>query len=163
MKLPHRTITAVLMTVIYLLITVSPLAHLAMLSGGVAHALTGQCSGDCDVDGCSPERRASRTCCCWRNKQNKERSPQVNNSSSSSCCKTKPAGKVAELRCSSCPCGSNKFQSLLGSEKHQHLPYRFVSETPPQHKQLHTHPSPSRLISRHGEPPDPPPIISLRS
>jgi hypothetical protein len=163
MKFPSRSITALVMTVIYLLITLSPLAHLATLSRGVAHAVTGQCSGNCDIDGCSPERRASRTCCCWRNKQKKDHYPQVNNKNTSSCCKTKPVGKVAELRCSTCPCGSNKLLSLWGAEKLQHLPYRFISQNPPQDKQLHTHPSPRRLISRHGEPPDPPPIISIRS
>ncbi|NVN93152.1 MAG: hypothetical protein HXX11_21500 [Desulfuromonadales bacterium] len=63
MKQPHRSITAVLMTVIYVLITFSPLAPLAMFSKGVAHAVTGQCSGDCDICGCSAERRASHTCC----------------------------------------------------------------------------------------------------
>lgn len=163
MKLPSRSITAVLMTVIYLLITFSPLAPLAMHSKGIAHAVTGQCSGDCDICGCAPERRASHTCCCWRTKQKKDHSRQVSNTNASSCCKTKPAGRVVELRCNTCPCGSNKFQSLWGSEKHQHLPYRFFSASPGSLVHQHTHLPPVPLTSLHGEPPDPPPKVSQGS
>lgn len=65
----HRYITSLLLTTIYLLIVVSPLAPLAMQSKSVAHAVTGECSGDCRIDGCSLERSASHTCCCWQKKQ----------------------------------------------------------------------------------------------
>jgi len=62
----HRYITSLLMTAIYLLIVASPLAPLAMQSKSVAHAVTGECSGDCRIDVCSLERSAARTCCCWQ-------------------------------------------------------------------------------------------------
>lgn len=65
----HRYITSLLLTTIYLLIVVSPLAPLAMQSKSVAHAVTGECSGDCRIDGCSLERSAARTCCCWQKKR----------------------------------------------------------------------------------------------
>lgn len=65
----HRNLTSLLLTLIYLLIVVSPLAPLAMQSKPVAHAVTGECSGDCRIDGCSLERSATHTCCCWQKKQ----------------------------------------------------------------------------------------------
>lgn len=65
----HRYITSLLLTIIYLLIVFSPLAPLAMQSKLVAHAVTGECSGDCRIDGCSLERSAAHTCCCWQKKR----------------------------------------------------------------------------------------------
>ena len=65
----HRYITSLFLTTIYLLIVVCPLAPLAMQSKSVARAVTGECSGDCRIDGCSLERSAARTCCCWQKKR----------------------------------------------------------------------------------------------
>jgi len=65
----HRYITSLLLTTIYLLIVVSPLAPLAMQSKSVAHAVTGECSGDCRIDGCSLERSTAHICCCWQKKR----------------------------------------------------------------------------------------------
>ncbi|NVN89244.1 MAG: hypothetical protein HXX11_01460 [Desulfuromonadales bacterium] len=162
MKMPNRSITALLMTVIYLLITLLPLAPLAMHSKSVAHAVTGQCSGDCDICGCSPERRASHTCCCWLNKLKKNHAHLDDKKNVPSCCKNKPPRKVVELTCN-CPCGSNKLFSLWGAEQNQHVPFRYSVSTPLPRVQLHTHPSPECLTSLHGEPPDPPPKVSVRS
>ena len=61
-------ITATL-TVVYLVIALSPLAPFAMYSKVVAHAVTGECSGECDICGCSKESRANHTCCCAKKKQ----------------------------------------------------------------------------------------------
>jgi hypothetical protein len=52
-----------------MLIVMSPLVSLAMLSKTVAHVVTGECSGDCDICGCSLESRANHTCCCAKTKQ----------------------------------------------------------------------------------------------
>lgn len=52
-----------------MVIVFSPLAPLAMHSKHVAHTVTGECSGDCEVDGCSLERSAAHTCCCWQKKK----------------------------------------------------------------------------------------------
>jgi hypothetical protein len=68
-KKSQRYITSLFLTMIYLLIVFSPLAPLAMQSKLVAHAVTGECSGDCRIDGCSLERSADHTCCCWQKKQ----------------------------------------------------------------------------------------------
>lgn len=69
MSTSHRYITSLLLTALYLLIVTSPLAPLAMQSKLVAHAVTGECSGDCRIDGCSLERSAAHTCCCWQKKR----------------------------------------------------------------------------------------------
>jgi hypothetical protein len=68
MKRSHRYITSLLLTSIYLLIVFSPLTPLALQSKVVTHAITGECSGDCKIDGCSLERSAAHTCCCWQKK-----------------------------------------------------------------------------------------------
>lgn len=60
----YRRQWAAMLTLVYMLITLSPLAPFAMHSKYVAHAVTGECSGDCHVDGCSLESRANHTCCC---------------------------------------------------------------------------------------------------
>ena len=65
----NRYITSLLLTAIYMVIVFSPLAPLAMQSKLVAHAVTGECSGNCKVDGCSLERSATHTCCCWQKKK----------------------------------------------------------------------------------------------
>ena len=69
MSKTHRYIISLLLTTVYLLIVAGPVAPLAMQSKSVAHALTGECSGDCRIDGCSLDRSASRTCCCWQKKR----------------------------------------------------------------------------------------------
>lgn len=149
-----------MLTAIYLLITISPLAPIAMRSKSVAHAVTGECSGDCDICGCSPERRASRTCCCWQKKLQHDRTRHEDEKGTASCCKTKPGGKKVEIACN-CPCGSGKLLALWGLEKIQHLPFRFASGIPiPQENTTETA-TPERLTSRHGEPPDPPPKVAL--
>jgi hypothetical protein len=147
---------------IYLLITISPLAPLAMQSRSVAHAVTGECSGDCDICGCSLERRTSHTCCCWQKKLKHDCARHEADESSAPCCKKKPGGKKVEITCN-CPCGSGKHIALWGAEKIQHLPYRFTSGIPLSLENSIEPSTPDRLTSRHGEPPDPPPKLTLIS
>jgi hypothetical protein len=64
----NRRISSLIMVTAYLLFVLSPLAPLAMQSKLICHAVTGECSGDCKVDGCSLERIATHTCCCWQKK-----------------------------------------------------------------------------------------------
>jgi hypothetical protein len=65
------------MMAIYLMIALSPLSTLAMQSKKVAHAVTGECSGDCEICGCSAESRANHTCCCCRKKRQQCDKPNI--------------------------------------------------------------------------------------
>ena len=65
----RRFLAALLLTAVYLTVTLTPLAPLALQSPSLAHAITGECSGDCDICGCSAETRANRTCCCAQNRR----------------------------------------------------------------------------------------------
>jgi len=156
MTTSKRYITTLLLTGIYLLITLSPLAPLAMKSAHIAHAITGECTGDCEIDGCSPERRVTHTCCCWRKKLAANKYKK--HCHLSDCCKNRAASTQTTIT-STCPCGSGKYSTLAGvafSEQlpHQHSGFDFK---PFEDGQLpHTSPC---MISRHADPPDIPPKI----
>lgn len=66
-RLPKHT-TAAILTALYLVIALTPLSPILLKSAHIAHAITGECSGECKVDGCSLESRANHTCCCWQKK-----------------------------------------------------------------------------------------------
>ncbi|MDD2897749.1 MAG: hypothetical protein PHI31_03435 [Desulfuromonadaceae bacterium] len=68
-KRSHRRQWAGLLIFVYMMIVLSPLAPFAMHSKSIAHAVTGECSGDCDIDGCSLENRMHHSCCCVQKKQ----------------------------------------------------------------------------------------------
>lgn len=68
MNRSNRRQWAAVLTFIYVMILCTPLAPFAMHSKYIAHAVTGECSGDCDIDGCSLESRANHTCCCAQKK-----------------------------------------------------------------------------------------------
>jgi len=95
MKRSHRYTTSLFMAVLYLLVTFSPLAPLAMHSKRVAHAVTGECSGDCGICGCAPERSAARACCCWQKKLASEKVSA--RSGKKSCCKKQPASRLVKV------------------------------------------------------------------
>ena len=76
MKRSHRYITSLFLTMVYLVIVFSPLAPCAMQSKHISHAVTGECSGDCRIDGCSLERSAAHTCCCWLKAHREDSGPR---------------------------------------------------------------------------------------
>ena len=160
MKRLSRQNIARILTAIYLVIAAGPLAPFAMNSKSFAHAITGECAGDCNICGCSPENRANHTCCCWKKKLQHEHTEEQ--SATPECCKKKHQSAEIVLSCA-CPCGKAKPLSLAGFEKFEQYPFRFQHQliTPPSEPLL---PVVCRsLASRLGEPPDPPPIISLFS
>lgn len=194
MKKSHRNITSLLMMAIYLLIVFSPLTPLAMQSKLVAHAVTGECSGDCRIDGCSLERSANHTCCCWQKKQHNAHvanlhsesavcetpSPTKVSQKKSPCCEgdvheaaentsnlnvasAPPSQKSTTTTITSSPCGSGKLFSFLNIQETQHIPFCFSGEIPSPEQSILSFISPERLTSRHDDPPDPPPIISILS
>ena len=156
MKHFSRYITALFLTVAYLLITMSPLAPLALKSPRVAHAVTGECSGDCDICGCSPERRASHTCCCWQKKVKQEHDHEQEQLPP--CCKKKQRSGKPMLTCN-CPCGSNKHVALWGAEKNEQIPSHFIAGIPIACGHVLAGVYERRLTDRFGDPPDQPPEI----
>lgn len=147
-----RYLTALALTVIYLLITLSPLAPAVVSDARLAHALTGECVGDCDICGCSLEQRANHTCCCQQKlKQKASREAR-------GCCK-KQGTKVTVVRCS-CPCGSEKAAAFLNLNKSEILPFAFACGLDRRLTASAHHDQPRRMPTRLGEPPDPPPHLS---
>ena len=162
-KRPKRSIIAVILMVIYVLIPLSPLASLAMHSKSVALAVPGECSGDCDICGCSAESRAARTCCCSKKKQQQADIHTDQHHGKQECEKKAPTKKKAAIAACGCPCGSGKQVALSISGTSEVLPYHFTEQFSIPHSDTIFIKPIQRLTSRHGEPPDPPPELSLRS
>jgi hypothetical protein len=157
MKKPPRAIVSLALAVIYLLITLSPLAPLVLHSPHVAHAITGECVGECDICGCSPEMRASHTCCCWLKKKEQHHHDDDQEQAADHCEKEHHGAKPV-FTCG-CPCGNDKTIGLWGANKIEQLPYRFAEGKPPLQESLLGSLNPSRLTSHYGDPPDPPPKV----
>lgn len=156
MNLFSRRIIASGLFVMFLTITLSPLANLSMRFAAVAHAVSGQCTGDCDTCGCSLERRAAHTCCCWYNKLKQHASHKAGETD---CCR-KAKNSETEKLTSTCPCGSGKTLALCALQEFQIVPYHFTMEIPPPAEDSLSHDIPDRLVGRTGEPPVPPPKLS---
>jgi len=152
-----RRIIASGLFVVFLTITLSPLANLSMRFASVAHAVSGQCTGDCDTCGCSPERRASHTCCCWYNKLKQHDS---HNEQKADCCKKAKKSETAKLT-STCPCGSGKQLAFCSEQEFQIVPYHFTMEIPVPDGDSLSNEIPDRLVGRICEPPVPPPKLSF--
>jgi hypothetical protein len=174
LKISSRYITALVLTGIYLLVTLSPLAPLAMFSPHVAHAITGECVGDCRICGCSPERSASHTCCCWQKKlknlNDKENVPEccrkkghhAEHEQSTASCPNEQRSSHPRLTCN-CPCGSNKLVGLWGGEKFEQLPFHYSTDILATSEECLFIPHRDCLTDRVGDPPDPPPKLAYLS
>lgn len=167
----------------------SPLASLSSWSHSFMQALAKECSGDCRQCGCSAQRSASHTCCCAQKKAAEAKKRQqcaVNTSSGfatdeksgGDCCNKYLQQYAAEkmatatvsdhitaddtqsVSISTCPCGSGSDLSFSGSERSQHIPFRYLSGILIQTLTQFAFLPPERLASRSGEPPDPPPKLS---
>jgi len=151
-----RRILACALTAIYLMISLGPVASVALHPGEALHALAGACSGDCDICGCSPESRAAGTCCCSKTKQRQARLQERARENLPDCCKKAPAEEETVIASCGCPCGDDSH-SLAGVNKVDILPYRFHNELPAPVAETR-YPVLSRLpITRPLEPPVPPP------
>ena len=111
-----RKYSALFLALAYAIMLLGQLAPMSMGSATIAHAITGECSGDCDIDGCSLASRLNHTCCCWQKKQQRAamiqtaKSDHCNMKSATlpavpkkSCCRTK-SPQLAE---SASPCCKN--------------------------------------------------------
>jgi len=155
---PSSYIVALMLAIIYSLIILSPLAPLALKSPRVAHAATGECSGNCDICGCSAERRANHTCCCWMKKM---KHLHIHDHVAD-CCKKKTRHRMTMISCN-CPCGDNRMPGLPGAENTEQLPYRFTEGVIALREDALSISHLSRLTDRHDDPPDPPPKLAIIS
>lgn len=155
-KRPVQRSIATVLSVIYLMISFSPLASLAMHSKMVAHAITGECSGDCTICGCSPESRASNTCCCSK-KRKQQAHIHEDEDATPDCCKKEPTEKKTIITSSGRPCRSGKTIVLSGGSTHEILPSYFCELTELSSAETIFPCLSLHLTSRLLEPPDPPP------
>ena len=150
------------MTALYLAIILIPLASFDMQSTNAAPVGIRECTGDCNLCGCSPESRASNTCCCSMKRQQQAQIHEDGEDSSPDCCKKKPVEKKTVIACC-CPCGNGKQTALSASGTSELLPFHFTEQFSTPHADTHFPILTHRLTSRHGEPPDPPPKLSICS
>jgi hypothetical protein len=143
------------MMAIYLSISLSPLTSTVLRSKTVAHALTGVCAGDCDICGCSPESRASKTCCCAKKKQ--QLAAEHLHDVLPDCCKKSPQQKGTVMLSCGCPCGSGKAQFAGPGKVGEIMPYYFTVKLAPAWREAFLTLFNPSFHSRLAEPPDPPP------
>jgi hypothetical protein len=160
MKRFNSSYKALLLIVIYAAIIMAQLVPINMRTAVIAHAVTGECVGDCAICGCSPEHSANRTCCCWKKKLQGGHGHE--HAQTADCCKKKGHGSKPVLRCG-CPCGDNKQLAFWAGETYEQLPYRFSENTPAFHADDLSTLYRTRLTDRYGVPPDPPPKLTILS
>lgn len=152
-----RCIIAIFLMVIFLMISFSPLGFLALQSKTLAHALTGECSGDCSVCGCSAESMATRTCCCCKKKQQLANLHEDEQENMPVCCNKAPGKKKIAIVSCGTPCGSKKAIALSSGANSELLPFYFSARVLIPHAGTHYPTYPITLTSHLLEPPDPPP------
>ena len=116
-----RFIPAIVIIVLYVMIVLSPLAPIALRSPMIAHAITGECVGDCAICGCSPERSANHTCCCWQKRHQLEQEAEQDEPE---CCRKKHQGKKVSI-ITRCRCGGSKSIAFFGAGNRDLLPFLF--------------------------------------
>jgi hypothetical protein len=163
----YRNIIATFLTALYVLILLSPLAPFAMNSAEAARAVVRGCSGDCNICGCSPESRASHTCCCAKKRmlQNQVQLHDHNDGEDDApeCCKKERAESRKTVIACGCPCGNGNQAVLSVNGTSEVLPFHFKEIFSIAHTDTIFSPITHRLTSRHCEPPDPPPKLSFHT
>jgi len=155
MCINRRHIAAVVLGVMYVMIALSPLAtQLAMQSPLVAHAVAGQCAGDCSICGCSPERSASHTCCCWLNKQ------QGHDDEPECCRKTHEEADGTPSFRNFSPCNSNGGVMVTWLDQSEIIPYNYILVRPPINETANPPHGDTEPYERSIPPPDPPPKVA---
>ncbi|MBJ6725077.1 hypothetical protein [Geomesophilobacter sediminis] len=156
-KNSRRRTFAALLAVLYLCIFLAPLVPVG-LPGGTP--LVSECSGDCDICGCSPEMRASGSCCCAKKRHALE-TQQIQDQDlddKPDCCKKKKSSQTV-ISCA-CPLGGGKSKLLVSSEGSELLPFYFPGNFGTRQGVTDFTDHPHRMTSRYGEPPDPPPDLA---
>jgi hypothetical protein len=145
----RRHIVSWFLIALYTVVIVSPLAPAAMRSAYLAHAFTGKCAGDCNICGCSRERRNAHTCCCWQNKL-REQAHHTKHSNK------KDVTRKIILTCG-CPCGGEKHFSVDVSGKFKLLPAQKQNYLASPYESQNRQNPPLSLADHRDEPPDPHP------
>lgn len=183
MKKSRQQSISFILTAVYLLLTLSPLAPIFIRSNPSQHVIRTECSGDCRTCGCSAKRSASHTCCCWQKKLSAAKSPQASATKAArACCSrhsehcghedeasifTQPENstdrETQTVILNICPCGSGKDLAFAVEESAEHIPSRYSVGIPVQQAIQFAFLQSERLASRNCEPPDPPPKIYILS
>lgn len=149
---------ATIMAGIYLLIILSPLASLSLHSTSFAYAATGECSGDCNICGCSLESRTNKTCCCaQKHKQQLVHEHDDGETGTPDCCKKESAPQKTVIAKCGCPCGSGTSSGITNNVISETIPSHFCEIVSIPHVNTRYNAFAHFLTSRHIEPPDPPP------
>ncbi len=182
-----RTYSALFLLLAYVTLLLGQLTPLATGSAAVTHAMSGECSGNCAIDGCSLTSQANKTCCCWQKKQaHQTTAPAVKTeqcalqstaspvSGKTSCCgTTEPPQTVAAVdtapadesaaetvyKCG-CPCDDNKEFAQWSGAKIDLIPYSYANCLTERSYCSYPPRDHQRLTSRYSDPPDPPPKLS---
>jgi hypothetical protein len=160
---PFHRLSASAITLVYLLLLLTPLLPRTAFSAASAHRSARECSGSCELDGCSYQSRVNKTCCCSKKSQQQAHSHEDEHDDTPDCCKTKPTEKKTVIACG-CPCGSDKQSGLATTtDLSDVLPFHFSEQfSHPHSETLFSIPA-HHLTSRYSDPPDPPPKLSFRS
>ena len=162
MKLLGRSHIAIILVVIYTLIIMVPLASSVMHSITAAPALTVECSGNCATCGCSAKSMANGTCCCMK-KQHQARAHEDDHDSSADCGQKTPDKKQPVIVSCGCRSGNGEHAVLPGSGTTELLPSYFTVQFSIPSSDTRFPLLTRRVVSFQGEPPDPPPKITLIS
>jgi len=155
---------ALTLSAVYLIIVMSPLAPLSMHSKHVAHAVTGECVGDCSICGCSEESRATGTCCCAQ-KRSLEAKKHASVAAKPCCAKKprlqetdRPSQATVVLKCG-CPCGKDKILALIGLGSMELLPTGPAAGFTIHREAIRFPDLTATPASRQADPPTPPPKL----
>lgn len=153
-KQPARHIIASLLIMIHMVIAMAPLA--LQSSSAIQSLLKGNPSKDCITCNCSSGCRGGPTCCCCQKKLVQKHDQDCQPLQGTTCCDKKLPQRKTALFCN-CPCGNGKQLTFSSIFKYEAVPYYFIDQKCFSHVSLLNHDPPLGLISRHSEPPDPPP------
>jgi hypothetical protein len=158
-----RRLMAAVMAVLYILVVFSPVASLSIHPASTAHATEIECSGDCNICGCSLESRTNKTCCCSKKREQQMHAPENSEADTPDCCRKASVPQKQVIISCGCPCGGGKQSVMSTAGSLEVLPFHFTENLIIPHSETSFSPHTNRLTSRHGEPPDPPPKLSIRS
>lgn len=151
MKPVNRPKKALLLTVIYLLIIMAPLAVGAM-SGSINPTIT-TCPCSCEICECSPSAGPGHICCGSRDSEGDGHQHE-------DAAGDQPGDQKPRLSCGNrCMGETGLFFSSTG--KTEVLPYFFAAMLPDFHRQGFNASTRCDGADRQDDPPDPPPKISL--